>query len=84
SYLAEITLDHVQVHEDCVLGPVGGGFNHVVSLALDHGRYSVAWAGLAIAQEAVDSLVTYSRKRTQFNEKLYKHQMIKGMIGDAV
>ncbi|MGG5832976.1 acyl-CoA dehydrogenase family protein, partial [Bacillus pumilus] len=24
------------------------------------------------------------RKRTQFNEKLYKHQMIKGMIGDAV
>ncbi|MDR4379181.1 acyl-CoA dehydrogenase, partial [Bacillus amyloliquefaciens] len=29
SYLAEITLDHVQVHEDCVLGPVGGGFNHV-------------------------------------------------------
>ncbi|WP_144494734.1 acyl-CoA dehydrogenase family protein [Bacillus pumilus] len=84
SYLAEITLNHVQVHEDCVLGPVGGGFNHVVSLALDHGRYSVAWAGLAIAQEAVDSLVTYSRKRTQFNEKLYKHQMIKGMIGDAV
>ncbi|PJH91985.1 acyl-CoA dehydrogenase family protein [Bacillus sp. SN1] len=84
SYLAEIEFDSVEVSDDQILGPIGGGFNYIVNLALDHGRYSVAWAGLAIAQEAVDSLVTYSRKRSQFGEKLYKHQMIKGMIGDAV
>ncbi|MBY8914130.1 acyl-CoA dehydrogenase family protein [Bacillus sp. YC2] len=84
SYLAEIEFNNTEVREEQVLGPVGGGFNYIVNLALDHGRYSVAWAGLAIAQEAVDSLVTYSRKRSQFGEKLYKHQMVKGMIGDAV
>ncbi|WP_406589730.1 acyl-CoA dehydrogenase family protein [Bacillus atrophaeus] len=84
SYLAEIEFDGVEVSDEQILGPAGGGFNYIVNLALDHGRYSVAWAGLAIAQEAVDSLVTYSRKRSQFGEKLYKHQMIKGMIGDAV
>ncbi|KAA6447677.1 acyl-CoA dehydrogenase family protein [Bacillus swezeyi] len=84
SYLAEIDFDEVEVAAEQILGPLGGGFNHIVSLALDHGRYSVAWAGLAIAQEAVDSLITYSRKRSQFGEKLYKHQIIKGMIGDAV
>ncbi|MBY0596362.1 acyl-CoA dehydrogenase family protein [Bacillus bingmayongensis] len=84
SYLAEINFNQVRVSEQQILGPLGGGFNHIVSLALDHGRYSVAWAGLAIAQEAVDTMVTYSRKRTQFGEKLYKHQLIKGMIGDAV
>ncbi|MGF7532143.1 acyl-CoA dehydrogenase family protein, partial [Bacillus paralicheniformis] len=61
SYLAEIEFDSVEVSDDQILGPIGGGFNYIVNLALDHGRYSVAWAGLAIAQEAVDSLVTYSR-----------------------
>ncbi len=51
SYLAEIEFDGVEVSDDQILGPIGGGFNYIVNLALDHGRYSVAWAGLAIAQK---------------------------------
>ncbi|MCU0288129.1 MAG: acyl-CoA dehydrogenase, partial [Acidobacteria bacterium] len=54
------------------------------STALDHGRYSIAWAGVAIAQEALEAMITYSRQRSQFGKKLYTHQLIQGIIGDAV
>lgn len=84
SFLAEINIDNVEVNEDNILGPIGGGFNHIVSYALDYGRYCVAWGGLAVMQECVDSLVTYSRNRRQFGTKIYKNQLIQGMIGDAV
>jgi alkylation response protein AidB-like acyl-CoA dehydrogenase len=74
----------VQVSEDSVLGNVGGGFTYIVNTALDNGRYSIAWAGLSIAQEALDAMVTYARTRSQFNKKIYSFQLIQGLIGDAV
>lgn len=84
SYISEIQLDNVEVPEENVLGKVGNAFEYVVATALDHGRYSIAWAGVGIAQEALDAMVTYSRNRTQFGEKLRSFQLVRGMIGDAV
>ncbi|WGU96902.1 acyl-CoA dehydrogenase family protein [Paenibacillus dendritiformis] len=83
-HIAEIQFDEVEVPADNVLGNVGGGFTYVVSTALDHGRYSIAWAGAAIAAEALEAMVTYARSRSQFGEKLHHFQLVKGMIGDAV
>ncbi|PZM62996.1 acyl-CoA dehydrogenase family protein [Paenibacillus dendritiformis] len=83
-HIAEIHFDEVEVPADNVLGNVGGGFTYVVSTALDHGRYSIAWAGAAIAAEALEAMVTYARSRSQFGEKLHHFQLVKGMIGDAV
>ncbi|MBN3526102.1 acyl-CoA dehydrogenase family protein [Paenibacillus apiarius] len=83
-HIAEIRLDEVEVPAENVLGNVGGGFTYIVSTALDHGRYSIAWAGAAIAAEALEAMVTYARSRSQFGEKLHHFQLIKGMIGDAV
>lgn len=51
---------------------------------MDYGRYSIAWAGLAIAQEALESMTTYARKRTQFGQRIYKFQSIQQMISQAV
>ncbi|WP_223067488.1 acyl-CoA dehydrogenase family protein [Paenibacillus caui] len=84
TYLAEIDLTEVKVPKGHVIGRMNGGFEYVVSTALDHGRYSIAWAGLAIAQEALDAMVTYSRSREQFGQRLSQFQLIRGMIGDAV
>ncbi|AZK48525.1 acyl-CoA dehydrogenase family protein [Paenibacillus lentus] len=84
AHLAEIEFNEVEVPKENVLGNVGGGFTYIVSTALDHGRYSIAWAGAAIAAEALESMVSYSRSRSQFGEKLHQFQLIKGMIGDAV
>lgn len=84
AHIAEIELVNVVVPETNIIGRKNGGFNYVCTTALDHGRYSIAWAGLAIAQAAVDAMVTYSRKRHQFDRKICNFQLIQGLIADAV
>ncbi|AKF95953.1 acyl-CoA dehydrogenase family protein [Brevibacillus laterosporus] len=84
SHIAEIELSNVEVSEENVLGQVGGGFNFVVSTALDSGRYSIAWAGVALAQEALENMVNYSRSRTQYNKKICEFDQVQAMITTAV
>lgn len=84
AHLAEIELRNVRLPEENVIGRPGGGFTFIASTALDHGRYSIAWAGVAIAQEALDAMVTYARERKQFGCKIAEFQLIKEMIGNAV
>lgn len=83
-HLAQLDLHDVRIPHENVIGRPGCGFRYVVGTALDHGRYSVAWAGVAVAQEAVDAMVTYSRKRKQFGKRICEFQLIEGLIGDAV
>jgi alkylation response protein AidB-like acyl-CoA dehydrogenase len=82
--LAEIELVDVPVPEENVIGRTGAGFSYVVNSALDFGRYSIAWAGAAIAEAALEEMVTYSRSRTQFGKKLYSFQLVGGMIANAL
>jgi len=84
SHIAEIQLDNVEVPAENIVGKEGSGFTYIVNTALDHGRYSIAWAGVAIAQEALEAMITYSRQRSQFGKKIHTHQLIQGIIGDAV
>ena len=84
SHVAEIELNDVYVPKENVIGRPGSGFPYVVGTALDHGRYSIAWSGVAVAQEALDNMVTYSRSRKQFDKKLCEFQLIQGIIADAV
>jgi alkylation response protein AidB-like acyl-CoA dehydrogenase len=84
SHIAEIELVDAFVPYGSVIGKVGGGFRYVVGTALDHGRYAVAWAGVAVAQACVDAMVAYARGRRQFDRKIWEYQLIQGMIGDAV
>jgi alkylation response protein AidB-like acyl-CoA dehydrogenase len=84
AHIAEIEFKDVNISKDSLLGPEGGGFTYVVNTALDHGRYSIAWAGVAIAQAAVEAMVSYARQREQFGKKIFHFQLIQGMIADAV
>ncbi|MBU8567945.1 acyl-CoA dehydrogenase family protein [Virgibacillus pantothenticus] len=85
SHLAQVHFDDVIISEESsILGREGGGFDYIVSTALDYGRYSIAWAGVALAQEALDAMVAYSRKREQFGKKIHQFQLIQGIIGDSV
>lgn len=84
AHIAEIDFQEVKVPIGNLLGSEGTGFTHIVNSALDFGRYSIAWGGLAIAQEALEAMVRYSRKRKQFGKGIYSFQLIQGMIGDAV
>jgi alkylation response protein AidB-like acyl-CoA dehydrogenase len=84
AHIAFIELDNVEVPPENLLAKEGSGFTYIVNTALDHGRYSIAWGGLGLAQEALEAMVSYSRKRKQFGKKLYSFQLVQGIIGDAV
>lgn len=84
AHIAEIEFNNVKVPKENMLGKEGNGFTYIVNTALDFGRYSVAWGGLGIAQESLEAMVTYSRKREQFGVKVHTFQLIRGMISDAI
>ncbi|MFC2169924.1 acyl-CoA dehydrogenase family protein [Acidobacteriota bacterium] len=84
AHIAEIELKDVFVPEENVIGRVGCGFPLVIGTALDHGRYSIAWAGVGIAQAALEEMVNYARTRCQFGRKISNFQLIRGLIGNAV
>ena len=84
SHVAEIDFKSVDVPEENVLGRLGSGFSFIVGTALDHGRYCVAWGGVAIAQEALEAMVRYARERSQFGKKIHHFQLVRGMVGDAI
>lgn len=84
THIASIELQNVEVPEENLLGKEGAGFTYIVSTALDHGRYSIAWAGVAIAQAALEEMVSYARKRKQFDKRICHFQLIQGIIADAV
>jgi alkylation response protein AidB-like acyl-CoA dehydrogenase len=84
THIASIEFENVEVPAENVIGRPGGGFSYIVNTALDQGRYSIAWAGVAVGQEALEAMVRYARHRTQFGKKICNHQLVQGMIGDAV
>lgn len=84
SHIAEIVLEDVTVPSSSMIGKAGAGFPYVVGTALDHGRYSIAWGSVAIAQACIDAMVVYARRRKQFDKRICEFQLVQGMIGDAV
>jgi len=84
SHLAKIKFDHVKVPKENLVGRLGMGFSFVANTALFYGRYSIAWAGCALAQAALEEMVSYARSREQFSVKIAQHQLVQGIIADAV
>jgi len=84
AHLAEVDLDGVAVPARNLVGRPGAGFSFVANTALFHGRYSIAWAGVALAEAALEEMATYARGREQFGRKLRQHQLVQALIADAV
>jgi len=83
-HVSEIEFKNTEVPASNLLGRLGAGYQYIVGTALDHGRYAVAWAGVAIAQACVEAVIHYSRNRKQFDKLICEHQLVQGMIGDAI
>ncbi len=84
AHLGEITFENVTVPKTNLIGRPGMGFTFVANQALFYGRFSIAWAGVAIARSALEEMVTWSRTRKQFDKKISQHQLIQAMIADGV
>lgn len=83
-HICEVVLNDVVVGKERLLGQEGQGFAYVANTALDHGRFSIAWSGVGLAEAALDAMVSYARKRKQFGESIGSFQLIREMIAEAV
>lgn len=84
SMLAELHLDDCRVPAENVVGRVGFGFTAVVNTVLDHGRYSVAWGAVGIAQASLEACLDYTAEREQFGEALREHQLIRRILTNMI
>ncbi len=84
AHMAQLRFDDVVVPPENVVGRLGAGFTFVANTALFYGRYSIAWAGVAIAEAALEEMVGYAREREQFGKKLRQYQLIQEIIAEAV
>lgn len=84
SYIAEIEFKDVKIPHSNLVGREGAGFSFVGNTALLYGRYSIAWAGVALAQAALEEMAYYAKKREQFGKKIGQYQLVQAIIADAV
>ena len=84
SMLAEIFLEGVRVPKENLIGRTGFGLSAVISAALDHGRYSVAWGAVGLAQACLEASRAYAGERRQFGVPIAEHQLIRRMLTDMI
>jgi alkylation response protein AidB-like acyl-CoA dehydrogenase len=84
SMLAHLRLDACHVPKENLVGRPGSGLSHVAALALDFGRYCVAWGAVGIAQACLETAARYTAQRRQFGALLKEHQLIQRMLSDMM
>jgi hypothetical protein len=82
--LADIVMDGCRVPAANVVGRPGLGFSHIAATVLDHGRYSVAWGSVGIAQASLDAGVAHAARRRQFGKPLREHQLVRRLISEML
>jgi glutaryl-CoA dehydrogenase (non-decarboxylating) len=78
--LADLHLTDCKISSDQLLGKIGFGISHVAGMALDDGRYSVAWGCVGLARACLEAGIKYANSRKQFGAYLAEHQLIQRMI----
>ncbi len=84
SLLAELELTDCRLPSVHLVGRVGFGFSHVAASALDHGRYSVAWGAVGIAQACLDACAGYTAERRQFGARLNEHALVQRLLTEMI
>ena len=84
SRLATITFDGCRVPAHRRVGRPGFGLSHVIGTALDHGRYSVAWGSVGIAQACLESSLDYAATRNQGGALIAEHQLIQRRLSNMI
>ena len=84
SMLAEVVMDGCRLPKGNLIGRPGFGLSAVVSTALEHGRYSVAWGSVGIAQACLEACQAYAAERRQYGVPIADHQLVRRMIADMI
>ncbi|MEV6278229.1 acyl-CoA dehydrogenase family protein [Nocardia sp. NPDC051832] len=79
--IAHVSFDAARVPAGNVLARPGFGVSHVLGTALDHGRYTIAWGCLGMAQACLADAAGHARDRRQGDARLGDHQAVRSMLG---
>ncbi|WP_329563901.1 acyl-CoA dehydrogenase family protein [Kitasatospora sp. NBC_01266] len=82
--LGELTLTDCLVPPESILGRPGTGLSRIALGALTLGRLCVAFGSLGLARSACDAALEHSGRRRQFGVQLREHQLVAGLLADAV
>ena len=82
--LAELQLQDCRIAAENLVGAAGFGIDAVAAMALNLGRYSIAWGAVGMAQACMEACLQYSVRRRQFGTYLKDHQLIRKMISDML
>ena len=70
SMMAELTFNDCDIEPWQLVGRPGFGLSHIAADALDHGRYSVAWGAVGLAEACLIETAKYLSDRRQFNRRM--------------
>ncbi|HSV66605.1 MAG TPA: acyl-CoA dehydrogenase family protein [Mycobacteriales bacterium] len=79
--LADVRFDGVLVPPENLIAPPGFGLSHVVGTALDHGRFTVAWGCVGMAEACLRHAATHAANRKQGEVRLAGHQAVRALLG---
>ena len=82
--LADLDLDAVVVPAENQLSRAGAGLTHVVAAALDHGRFSVAWGCVGMAQACLDLSARHAVTRPSADGTLAGRQLVRRLVSNMV
>ncbi|MFH8791977.1 acyl-CoA dehydrogenase family protein [Streptomyces sp. NPDC017941] len=82
--VAHVRFDGVRVPRANAVAPAGFGLSHVVAGALDHGRFTVAWGCVGMAEVCLHEAAGHAVRRTQGGVALAEHQQVRSLLARAV
>ncbi|MEV4050235.1 acyl-CoA dehydrogenase family protein [Amycolatopsis sp. NPDC049688] len=82
--LAHVRFDDVTVPAENLLAPPGFGLSHVVATALDHGRFTVAWGCVGLAETCLRTAAGHAADRVQGGTRLADHQAVRALLGRSL
>src|SRR5204863_2417260 len=82
SSTVELLLDHCEVPDENVLGPVGQGYKIAIN-TLNGGRIGIGAQMIGIAQGALNATIKYVNERQQFGKPLSDSQGVQFQIAQA-
>ncbi|MEU4570426.1 acyl-CoA dehydrogenase family protein [Micromonospora sp. NPDC023956] len=82
--LADVALDGAVVPAGNQLAGAGVGLTHVVAAALDHGRFSVAWGCVGMAEACLELSARHAVSRRTGTGVLADRQLVRRLVTDMV
>ncbi|MFI1253069.1 acyl-CoA dehydrogenase family protein [Streptomyces netropsis] len=78
--IAHVTFDGVRVPRSHLVAPPGLGLSHVAGTAIDHGRFTVAWGCVGMAEACVADAASHAATRAQAGVLLADHQLVRSLL----